>query len=245
MSNIVPEIAVYSDRTALAHAAAERFVAAAAQATAGGRFTVALSGGSTPRDLYADLASDEFRGRVDWTKCFFFWGDERAVPPDDPQSNYRMANETLLARVPVPRANIFRIPAEKSPAVAADAYEQVLKEFWGDALPRFDLVLLGLGSNGHTASLFPHAAVLDEKRRWCAPVWVDELKTDRITLTVPVLNAGRLVIFLVAGADKAATVREVLQGPYQPDQLPAQLIRPTEGKLLWMLDKAAAEQIQD
>ncbi len=240
-----PEIAIYPDRATLSHAAAERFVAAAARATADGRFTVALSGGSTPRDLYADLASDEFRGRIEWGKCYFFWGDERAVPPDDPQSNYRMANETLLSRVPVPRENIFRIHAESPPKAAAQAYEQTLKEFFQGALPRFDLVLLGLGSNGHTASLFPFTTVVREQKRWCVSVLVDELKTVRITLTAPVLNAGRQVMFLVAGDDKAETVREVLQGPYQPDRLPAQLIRPSGGELVWLIDKAAAAQIQD
>ncbi|MGB8649002.1 MAG: 6-phosphogluconolactonase [Anaerolineae bacterium] len=241
MKTPAPELLVYADRKALARAAADLFVETAAQAIgANGRFTVALSGGTTPRDLYAELASPEYQERVDWARCHFFWGDERPAPPDDPQSNFRMADQTLLSQVPVPRNQIYRILGEQAPEAAAGAYDQTLHAFWGEALPHFDLVLLGLGSNGHTASLFPYTTVLHETRRWCAAVWVQELNTYRITLTAPVLNAGHRVVFIVTGADKAETVRDVVRGPYAPERLPAQLIQPTDGKLLWYLDQYAA-----
>lgn len=240
-----PELLIYSDREALSRAAAERFVEFGQDAAAArGVFAVTLSGGSTPRQTYEKLASDEFRSRVDWRRAHFFWGDERAVPPDHPQSNYRMAYEALLSRVPVPQSNIHRIPAEKTPEVAASEYEQTLRDFWGNTLPRFDLVLLGLGTNGHTASLFPYTSVLRERTRWCAAVWVPELDASRITLTAPVLNHAANVSFVVAGRDKAAILREVLRGAFDPERLPAQYIRPDEGKLLWLVDEAAASGLK-
>jgi 6-phosphogluconolactonase len=244
-STLAPELLTFPDREALSRAAAQQFVEIARGAIASrGRFAVALSGGSTPRDLYEQLKSDEVRAQVDWEHCHFFWGDERAVPPDHPDSNFRMANETLLACVSVPPAHIHRIRAEKNPQVAADEYEHTLRRFFGGRLPRFDLILLGLGTNGHTASLFPHTSVLYEKTRWCAAVWVPELNANRITLTVSVLNNAAHVIFLVAGRDKAVTLRAVLRGTYQPDELPAQLIHPHDGKLLWLLDEAAASDLK-
>lgn len=263
----IPEIIVVPDRAALAREAASRFIALARGAIAArGKFSVALSGGSTPRDLYARLASPEFAPQVDWRRVQFFWGDERAVPPDHPDSNYRMANETLLARVPVPSQNVHRILAEEPPADAARAYEQALRNYFQlDAdrfargqtrmdennprasaairVPSFDLVLLGLGANGHTASLFPHTPVLHETTRWVAAEYIDEVKMWRITLTAPVIKAADNILFLVAGADKAATVRAVLRGAYRPDDLPAQLIQPTNGRAVWLVDADAASQI--
>lgn len=241
-----PRLEVYSDRAALSSAAAERFAILSEDAIrARGRFSVALSGGSTPRLMYEDLAGEIFRARVDWSRAFFFWGDERAVPPDDPESNYRMADEALLSRVPIPRENIYRIPAERPVDEAAAEYERQLRNFWGNKLEGFDLVLLGLGTNGHTASLFPHTSALQERARWCTAVWVQELNANRITLTPPVLNCGANLIFLVAGGDKAKVVREVLRGPYEPDRLPAQLIRPETGSYVWLLDRDAARELQN
>jgi 6-phosphogluconolactonase len=260
-----PEIVILPDRAALARNAAQRFVTLARQAIdARGKFTVALSGGATPRDPYALLATpDAVRAaQVDWARVHIFWGDERAVPPDHPDSNYRMAYETLLSRVPVPPQNIHRIRAELPAEEAARAYAETLRQFfqpqrtqgtqrentkeknprWSASIrvPNFDLILLGLGANGHTASLFPHTRVLHETERWVAAEYVDEVKMDRITLTAPVINAAAHILFLVAGADKAATVREVLRGAYRPDHLPAQLIQPTDGRVVWLLDKSAA-----
>ncbi len=241
-----PELVVYADRDKLSRAAADKFVELAAQATAAsGRFTVALSGGSTPRELYEQLASNAYRGRIDWSHVQVFWGDERAVPPESPDSNYRMSWQTLLAHVPIPQENVHRIQAERGAQQAADEYEQALVQVFGAGMPRFDLVLLGMGANGHTASLFPHTPVLAEQRRRCAAVWVPELNTYRITLTAPVLNNARTVIFLVAGRDKAATLRAVLRGPYDPQALPAQLIRPNDGKLLWLVDAEAASALKN
>ncbi len=239
------QIVVLSDRDKLSLDAAERFVGLAGAAIAGrGRFAVALSGGSTPRDLYRQLASDAFRPRVDWSRVDFFWGDERAVPPDSPDSNYRMADETLLSRVPVPASNIYRIRAEKGAEGAAEEYDAELIRYFSTPLPRFDLILLGLGTNGHTASLFPGTPVLNEKERRCASVWVPELDSFRITLTVPVLNNAADDLFIVAGTNKAETVRQVLQGPFEPERLPAQLVRPIAGQLLYLLDSAAASRLQ-
>jgi 6-phosphogluconolactonase len=240
-----PEVFVHSDLDALSRAAVEVFVNLGRAAIGKlGRFSVALSGGSTPRRMYGQLASSQFEPRLNWENVHIFWGDERAVPPDDPQSNYGMADKVFLSRVPVPRANIHRIAGEKPPDLAAREYEQLLRELKGGALAKFDLVLLGLGANGHTASLFPHTPALQEKSRWCVDVWVPELNASRITLTAPLINRASNIIFLVAGQDKAAVLYQVLHGPYDPERLPAQLIRPDEGKLVWMVDQAAARDLQ-
>jgi 6-phosphogluconolactonase len=242
---LAPELNVYPDLVGLSLAAAEAFVKIGQDAIAArGSFSVALSGGSTPRRMYGELASNEFRSRLNWRDVYFFWGDERVVPPDDPQSNYRMADQALLSQVSLPRENIYRIPAEKTPPVAAMEYELMLREFQGGNLTGFDLVLLGLGTNGHTASLFPHTSALQDKLRWCVDVWVPELNASRITLTAPFLNRARNIIFLVAGEDKAAILYQVLRGPYEPDRLPAQLIRPNEGELVWLVDQAAASEFK-
>ncbi|MDE3090764.1 MAG: 6-phosphogluconolactonase [Chloroflexota bacterium] len=262
-NDFVPEIIVVPDRAALARNAATRFVALAQEAiTAHGQFSVALSGGSTPRDLYALLATPEFSAQIDWSRVHFFWGDERAVPPDHPDSNYRMANETLLSCVKMPARNVHRILAELAPDSAARAYEETLREFFyprpapspvrsrsergrdGEGVPCFDLILLGLGANGHTASLFPHTQVLHATTRWVAAQYIDEVKMNRITLTAPVINAAKNILFLVAGEDKAAAVRAVLRGAYRPDVLPAQLIQPANAHAVWLLDEDAASQLE-
>lgn len=239
-----PAIFILQDPSALYHAAAEEFVRRAEEAVhARGRFTVALSGGSTPRGVHGVLASEPFRSRVAWEGVEFFWGDERHVPPDHPDSNYRMAWETLLSKVPVPPEHVHRVPAENADAGQAAAdYERTLREFFNlspGEWPRFDLVFLGMGPEGHTASLFPGSPALHEEQRLVAAPWVEKFNTFRITLTSPALNHSAAVAFLVSGAEKAETVRAVLEGPHQPDELPAQAIRPVDGELLWLIDRAA------
>jgi len=178
---------------------------------------------------------------------FFFWGDERHVPPNDPDSNFLMAKESLLSKVAVPPANIFPIPTENPDAsAAAEAYEQTLRKFFAvapDEFPRFDLILLGMGPDGHTASLFPETAALQEKSRLVVANWVEKLKASRITLTLPVLNAAHSVAFLVSGTDKAAVLHEVLEGNAAAEKYPSKLVRPTDGSLIWFVDRAAASEL--
>ena len=228
----------------LFHAAAEEFVRLGRAAIAErGRFAVALSGGSTPRSLYALLAQDY--SDFAWSQTYLFFGDERHVPPDHPESNYRMVNEALLGKVTIPAKNIYRVRAEMPDAEAAAAdYDGKLRTFFKLApgeFPHFDLILLGLGPDGHTASLFPDSAGLKEQSRLVIANWVEKFKTDRITFTFPVLNHTTDVMFLASGPDKATMVRDVLEGSRTPP-FPAQLVQP-EGRLVWMLDEAAASQL--
>ena len=227
--------------------AAEEVVRAAKQAVMErGRFTLALSGGSTPRALYTLLATNA-RSSLPWNRTYFFWSDERHVPPTDPDSNYRMAYESMLVKVPVPSANVFRVPAENpDAATTADIYEQALRKFFAaepGEVPRFDLILLGMGPDGHTASLFPETAGLREKSRLIIANWVEKLKTSRITFTLPLLNAAREVAFLASGADKAPALKAVLEGNAPGEQYPAKLVRPSDGKLIWFVDRAAASEL--
>ena len=220
------------------------------KASAAKPFAIALSGGSTPRGLHALLANDPaVRDRLPWHYMHFFWGDERHVPPDHPRSNYRMAHDTLLSLAPVSAENIHRVQSEESDAaLAAGKYEQELRTFFdleAGQLPGFDCILLGMGPDGHTASLFPGTEALQETKRLAVANWVDKFKTYRITLTVPVLNHADLVVFLVSGAEKAEALKEVLQGDFRPDRFPAQLIRPVHGRLLWLVDQAAAASLTD
>jgi len=205
-----------------------------------GRFVVALSGGSTPRALYSLLAKDH--ADFPWSRTFLFFGDERHVPPDHPDSNYRMVNESLLSKIAIPAGNVFRVPAENpDPAAAAADYEAKIRQFFqlsSNEFPAFDLILLGLGPDGHTASLFPDSEGLKEQSRLVIANWVEKFKTHRISFTFPVLNHATDAMFLVSGPDKADKVREILQGEHEPPY-PAQLVQP-EGRLLWMLDEAAA-----
>lgn len=211
-----------------------------------GRFTIALSGGSTPKSLFNLLATNA-KSTLPWDSMFFFWGDERHVLPTDPESNYRMANEAMLSKVPVPAGNVFRIPTENPNAdAAAAAYEETLRKFFAvgpKGVPRFDLILLGLGPDGHTASLFPGTTALQEKTRLVLANWVEKLKTSRITLTLPVLNAARCVAFLVSGTDKAPALHEILEGTSPGELYPAKLVSPSDGKLFWLVDRAAASQL--
>ena len=228
-------------------AAAEEVVRAANDAVAErGRFTIALSGGSTPKNLFNLLATNA-RTVLPWDRMFFFFGDERHVPPTDPESNYRMADESLLSKVPVPPGNVFRIAAENpDAAAAAAAYEKTLEKFFAlqpGQFPVFDLILLGMGPDGHTASLFPGTAGLQEKSRLVIANWVEKFKTSRITLTLPVLNAARCVTFLVSGTDKAPALHAVLDSDAPGEQYPSKLVRPTDGKLIWLVDRAAASEL--
>lgn len=232
---------VYADLESLSRAAAGFFVQQARQAVqAHGRFSVAISGGHTPQHTYELLAQQPFRDRVPWAQAHVFWGDERCVPPDDPRSNERMARRALLDHVPIPPAQIHPIPCTQAPRQAAEEYEALLRDFFAGRPPSFDLALLGLGENGHTASLFPGTPVLEERERWVAEVHVAEQDVYRVTLTAPLINQAAVVAFLVAGAAKAQVLHEVLEGPSDPHRLPAQLIQPTSGELHWLVDQEAS-----
>lgn len=229
----------------LFHAAAEEFVRIGKAAIAArGRFTVALSGGSTPKSLYSLLAAKY--AAFDWARTFLFLGDERHVPPDHPDSNYRMVNEALLSKISIPAENVFRVKTEDRDAdAAALEYENELRRFFAlqsGEFPRFNLILLGLGPDGHTASLFPGSDGLKEQSRLVIANWVEKFNTHRITFTFPVLNHAREVMFLASGSDKADMVQEVLEGQNTPPY-PSQQVQPIDGTLLWMLDEAAAAEL--
>jgi 6-phosphogluconolactonase len=242
------EVRILADANAIAQAAAAEFVEAAREAVClKDSFLVALSGGSTPKALYGLLLNNVvLQAMVPWSKIQFFFGDERHVPPDDAESNFRMASEAMLAKAPVESKQVHRIKGEIDATKAAAEYERDLHvSFHLDAgqLPRFDLVLLGMGPEGHTASLFPGTKALKEARRLVVSNWVAKLYTDRITLTPPVLNNAVRVVFMVHGAEKAPALKAVLEGPYEPEQLPAQIIRPKQGKVVWLVDPTAASML--
>lgn len=232
-------VLVYETPAELAQAAARDFVAKAEAAISErGRFAVALAGGSTPKATYEVLARDHAED-LDWAAVHAFFGDERTVPPDHEDSNYRMAREALLDRVPV--GSVHRMRGELPPEEAATAYEEDLREFFGpDGIPRFDLILCGIGEDGHTLSLFPETAALDVSDRLIVANPVLKLETTRITLTVPVANAARAVTFLVAGEGKAQALKEILEGDADPRACPAKYVRPEDGDLSWMADRPAA-----
>lgn len=241
------EIRILTTPQELFAAAAEEVVRAANEAVSRrGRFTIALPGGSTPKSLFNLLATNA-RTTLPWERTFFFWGDERHVPPTDPESNYRMADEAMLAKIPVAAANVFRIATENpEAAAAAEAYEQTLRKFFAlqpGQVPSFDLILLGMGPDGHTASLFPGTAALHEKSRLVVANWVEKLKASRITFTLPVLNAARCIAFLVSGMEKAPALKAVLESESPGEQYPAKLVRPKDGKLIWFVDRAAASEL--
>jgi 6-phosphogluconolactonase len=237
-------VAIFPTPMVMAESAARLFAARAAEAvSARGRFTAALSGGKTPVALYRLLAKAPYVSQIPWTRVHLFWGDERCVPPDHADSNYRTVRERLLDHVPIPPVNVHRMPGEMDPVEGAARYEEQLREFFaphGDGFPVFDFILLGLGEDGHTASLFPGTRAIRESARWVLGHYVDAQKGWRITLTPPVINAARTVVFIVSGAGKAAVLQEILEGPLRPDTLPAQIVRPAEGTLLWMVDREAA-----
>jgi 6-phosphogluconolactonase len=237
-------IRVYSNLEKLSLSAAKIFTQVAGQAVRErGRFSVALAGGQTPRRLYEILSAAPFQEKIPWEAVHVFWGDERCVPDNDPRRNARMAHQALLDHVCIPQAQLHPIACFGSPAQAADQYEATLRHFFGHQPPVLDLVLLGLGANAHTASLFPHAPVLDEKKRWVAEVYVPEQDMYRLTLTPPIINQARWVVFLVSGADKAPALQSVLEDALRPYDLPAQLIRPERADPLWLTDEAAAHRL--
>src|ERR1051326_342212 len=237
-------IRVLPDAAALADAAARHIVELGQAAIdARGAFSIALSGGSTPRELHRRLASSPLVSQLDWSCVHVFFGDERCVPPDDADSNYRMAFETLLSHVPVPESHVYRLHGEAPPESAAADYEQDLRAFFGNEPPRLDLILLGMGDNGHTASLFPGLNAVHEQKRWVVAENVAEVGMWRITLTPVVLNLAREVLFLVAGSGKAAMLRQVLEGPFAPAERPAQIVRPSPGEVIWLVDAAAAAEL--
>jgi 6-phosphogluconolactonase len=208
-----------------------------------GRFCVALSGGRTPGRLYEILAAPPFLNDVPWEHTHIFWGDERCVPADDKKSNALMARQALLDHVPVSPDQIHPILCHEAPAKSARQYRDLLHDFYSGSPPVFDLVLLGLGEDGHTASLFPYAEILKDKNAWTSSVYVKEQDMYRVTLMPAVINRARLVVFLVSGDSKASVLKEVLTGPSDPFRLPAQLIRPESGKLVWLADNAAAARL--
>lgn len=209
-----------------------------------GRFTVALTGGSSPKHLYTLLASPPYQDTLPWANMFIFWGDERSVPFSDSRNNAKMTFETLLNFVDVPRNQIFPMSGEVPAGESAAAYEEILRKHFDNQPPRFDLILLGLGENGHTASLFPYTPVLEEKTRWVKEVYLADQQMYRITLTAPLINQARKIAFILYGGSKARVLCDVIKGKYQPDFLPAQLIKPGSGELHWFIDEAAAEFVQ-
>lgn len=241
------DVVVFPDLDAVSEEAARRFVAIANDAVAqANRCTVALAGGSTPERLYRLLASERYRDAVPWASLYIFFGDERCVPPDDRESNYRMAREAMLNHVPVLPEQIFRMEGERDPQSAAMTYDATL----GDAfaltpgrIPHFDLILLGMGPDGHTASLFPHTDGLQVVERLATANYVPKFDSWRLTLTYPVLDAARHVLFLVGGAEKADAVQRVIEGPFDPSEYPAQGVRTPDGTVTFLLDAAAAQKL--
>jgi 6-phosphogluconolactonase len=244
------ELLVFETAEQLAVAAAERFVAHAQEAIVDhGLFSVSLAGGKTPKRMYEVLGTKSFRSRIDWSRIHIFFGDERCVPPDHPESNYRLADDRIISRVKIPPQNVHPINGDGDPIRNAQLYEDELRSFFpGRQWPRLDLVLLGMGEDGHTASLFPGTPALKEQRAWVFANWIDKLKAYRITLTVPAINGAANMMFLVVGVAKAATLARVLNETRDPDpvrdRLPAQLIKPESGSLNWLVDAQAASKLR-
>ena len=248
MSKSKPEIRIVKDPTQLARVAADEFKRLAKDTVENkGIFNVALSGGSTPKAMFDLLSSDPWRATIPWSKTHFFWGDERHVPPDDEDSNYRMTKEHLFSKIPIPPENIHRIEAESSNAESAAAkYERELKQHFNlseTEIPRFDLVFLGMGDDGHTASLFPGTDVVHESKYLVAAPWVEKFDSRRITFTPRVINNSDRIIFLVKGEEKADALVEVIEGEKNPDLYPAQIINPNHGSVLWLCDRASCSKL--
>lgn len=241
------KIKIAQDLSELNILAAENFISIGNQAIeTNGRFTISLAGGSTPKSLYQLLASDAYKNRIDWTHIFFFFGDERNVLPTDEESNFRMATENLLKPLQIAEENIFRWQTESKNA--AENYEQTIKEFFDlpeAEFPRFDLILLGMGDDGHTASLFPFTEALTETSRIAVENRVEKLNTNRLTFTFPTINNASNIIFLVSGASKAEVLREVLEGKFRGEKLPSQNVKPTNGELFWLIDKDSARLLNN
>jgi 6-phosphogluconolactonase len=208
------------------------------------RFTMVLAGGNTPKKLYQILASVKFRDTIDWSKLDFFWGDERYVPFSDERNNAKMAFDTLLDEVPVNKSHIHPVATHLTPDQSATEYENILRGLFADNANTFDLVLLGLGDNAHTLSLFPGYGLTQEKKQWVKAFYLEEQKMHRITLTPPVVNAAANVMFLVSGKDKARALAQVLESEYNPELYPAQCIQPASGNLFWFVDNDAAAELE-
>lgn len=240
-------VITYRDKETLSRAAAS-YVARVARESivTRGRFTIALSGGTTPKALYGLLGDAPYREQIDWRLVEIFWSDERCVPPDDSESNYALAHEQLLSKIQVPVSQVHRMPADQVDRDAASlTYTQEMQRvFSTSGVPSFDLLQLGMGPEGHTCSLFPHQPSLHEEARLVMPVSVPKPPPDRLTFTPPLLNAARNVLFLVTGEEKAEAVQAVLEGDYNPDEYPAQIVRPPYGEVVWMMDTAAAARLR-
>ncbi len=240
-------IAIYDDKHTLSQHAAEYIMRIAQEAIdLHGHFTIALTGGTTPGEVYSLIGSEPFRSQLDWQLVDIFWGDERCVPHNSTESNFYLAQEVLLDKIAIPKSQIHPMPADQLDREAASqAYSiEMQNTFDTNGIPSFDLIHLGMGPEGHTASLFPHQASLHEKHRLVMPVSVPKPPPDRLTFTPPLLNAARNVLFLVTGSEKADALHAVLEGEYQPDEYPAQIVRPTNGEVIWMLDKDAAKNLR-
>lgn len=232
---------IWEDAESLSEAAAYFFIQRCAESIADhGYFAVALSGGSTPKRLFQLLAAPPFVSTIPWNKVFLFWGDERFVPQDHEDSNYRMTKETLLDHIDIPSKNIFPVPVKGKPAACAAKYEQQIKKFFKDK-PVFDLVMLGMGDDGHTASLFPGTSILEEKKKWISEVWVENKQTFRISFTYRLINKASHVLLLVAGEAKAKVISDIKTG--KKDIYPVQGVEPKKGTVIWMLDKKAVNLI--
>jgi 6-phosphogluconolactonase len=237
-------VEVWPDPGLITTRAAELFAETARQAVAANdHFRVALAGGSTPRALYELLAGETYAPQIPWEETHVFWSDERCVAPTDDESNYHMAYEAMLRRVPVPEGQIHRMRGEDEPHEAALDYAKILKETFEENPPRFDLILLGMGEDGHTASLFPESPALDDKEQLVAAPFVEKLKAHRLTMTLRTINAASVVMFLVAGAGKAKTLQAVLEGERKGKRYPSQLVEPEHGELVWLVDEAAAKAL--
>ena len=240
------EVRIFKDSEVLSHAAADIFAEAATQAIEiRGRFLAALSGGGTPSELYRLLAHKPYRDRIEWDKVFLFWGDERCVPRDDPGSNYGQVRDILLSQIAIPEGNVLRIKGELEPAEASRDYSRTLKAFADPSLdwPRFDLVLLGMGEDGHTASLFPGSEVEANSPTLAVTAQYQGRPANRVTLTPLVFNHARNTVFLVVGENKAPMLAKVINGAYKPKLLPAQRIHPKEGNVIWLVDEAAGKEL--
>jgi 6-phosphogluconolactonase len=238
-------ILTFSDTEKLTYAAADYVLKTAQESiTSHGRFTFALSGGTTPRKLYGLLATEPYRSQIDWERVEIFWSDERCVPSDDAECNYHLAQEVMFSKLALSASQIHRMPADEADRhAAAEKYSREMQRVFGEALPHFDLIQLGMGPEGHTASLFPHQPALHEQLRLVMSVTVPKPPPPRLTFTPPVLNAARHILFLVTGSEKADAIQAVLQGNYQPDEFPAQIVQPPQGEVTWMLDSAAAAKL--
>ena len=238
------QVRVFQDLEELSRVAAELITVLSKKSIVSrGRFVVALSGGSTPHRLYSLLGSPLYRDVIDWSRVYIFWTDERCVSKDHAESNYRLAHDAFLSRVPLPAQNIHRIRGEDEPGKAAEAYEDELRNFFsGPEAIVFDLIILGVGEDGHTASLFPGSSALDERMRPVVPVYFQEPKINRVTLTLPVLNHAAQILFLASGRPKAAVVHEIVEDG-NPKQYPAGLVKPLQGSIMWMIDQEASSAL--